>query len=105
MVMCNAPLISVLGDEHGEARRSWHWLAIHYTSKRVEAGDNGGAVVDCCCAPLFNRVRVAASFYGREVFYYRLRPLGDDWTNSSEKDCGRTIGLSNGLWIVGAISG
>src|SRR5262245_8090531 len=103
MVMCDAPLISLLADKHSEARRSRCCLAVHHTGKCVEAGDHGSAIANCNGAPLFDPIRVAASLYRTEVLCYRFRPFGDDWTNSSEQDCGRTIGFGNGLWIVGAV--
>jgi hypothetical protein len=50
--------------------------------------------------PFVNCVFVAGSFCGREISYDCLSPLGDNGTDSSEKDRIRTIVLGDGLWFI-----
>ena len=77
-------------------------LPSHHPGKRVKAGDDDSVVVDYDCAPFVNRVLVAGSFCGREISYDCLSPFGNNGTDSSEKNCIRTIVLGDGLWIIGA---
>ena len=100
-MMRYAPFTSALGDKHGEARWARYRLALYHTSKRVKAGDYDSVIIDFYCAPFVNRILVAGSFCGREILYDRLSPLGDNGTDSSEKNCIRTIVLGDGLWIIG----
>lgn len=101
MMMRYAPFASALGDKHGEARWARYRFALCHPGKRVKACDYDRGIVDCDCATFVNRVFVAGPFCGREIFYDRLSPLGDNRTDSSEKDCIRTIVFRDGLWIIG----
>jgi hypothetical protein len=103
MVMRYAPFTSALGDKHGEARWSRYCLAVYHSSKRVKAGNFDGAIVDYDCTPFINRILVAGSFCRREISYDRLSPLGNNGTDSSEKNRIRAIVLGDSLWIVAAI--
>src|SRR6516162_656457 len=103
MMMRYAPFTSALGDQHGEARGTRYRLALHHPSKRVKAGDYDGIIVDYDCAPFINRIFVASSLYGREVLYNRLRPLGHNGTDGSEKNRIGPIVIGDSLWIIGAV--
>src|SRR6266498_789375 len=105
MMMRYAPFTSALGDKHCEARWSRYRFAVHHPGKRVKAGELDSVIVDCDCTPFVNRVFVAGSFYGRKVGYNGLSPLGNNGTDSSEKDRIRTIALGDRLRIIGAICG
>ena len=85
MMMRYAPFISALGDKHSEARWPRHRLAIYHPRKRVKASDYDSTIVDYDRAPFVNRVLVAGSFCRREILYDRLRSLGHNGTDSSEK--------------------
>jgi len=100
MMMRYAPFISTLGDKHSEARWTRYRLALYHPGKRVKASDFDGVIVDCDGAPFVNCVLIAGSFCGRKILYYRLSSFGHNRTDSSEKDCIRTIVLGNGLWII-----
>src|SRR6266568_7061027 len=100
MMMRYAPFASAPRDKHGEARWGRYLFALYHPGKRVKAGDFDGVIVDCDCASFVDRVFIAGSFYGRKIGYDRLSPLGDNGTDSSEKNRIRTIVLGNGLWFI-----
>ena len=104
-MMRYAPFTSALGNKHGEARWTRYRFAVHHPGERVKAGDLNRVIVDCDCATFVNGVFVAGSFYGRKIGYDRLSPLGNNGTDSSEKDRIRTIVLGDSLRIIAVICG
>jgi len=102
-MMRYAPFTSAPGNEHGEAGWGRHWFAVYHPGKRVEAGNKHGVIVNADCASFVDCVLVPASFCRRKIRYDCLSPLGDNGTDSSEKNRIGTIILGNGLWIITAI--
>src|SRR5262252_3722788 len=54
MMMRYAPIISALGDKHGESRWARNRFAIDNASKSIKACDHNGAIVDDDCAPFID---------------------------------------------------
>jgi hypothetical protein len=99
--MRNAPFTIALREEHGEARRSGHRLAILHSGKFIEPGNDDGVVAKHNGPPFTDGIRVTT---GRsKIFGDGLRPLRDNGTYRAEQDRVGRVEFYQRIAVIGAI--